>query len=412
MLCRRLVLVPRFTLSPVRTPLLSCFLCERGYSGGCDRKISSSYKERLRSGIIGIKKDDAVALFQTMIESRPLPTVIDFSRLFSAVARTKQYDLVLDLCRQMELKGIAHDNYTLSIVINCFCRRRKRFCLFCYGKDVEAWVIPDLIILNTIVNGLSLQDRLSEAMSLIDRMMVIGCQPDQFTYGPVLNRMCKSGNIALALGLLRKMECRKIANTVTYSTLIQGFCQSGKLNMAKELFQEMVSEGVHPDIVTYSILLDGLCDNGELEEALGILDKMHKSKMELDIGIYSIIIHGMCNASKVDDAWDLFCSLPSKGVKPDVKTYTIMIGGLCKKGSLAEANTLLRKMEEEGIAPDSGPYNTLIRAHLRDGDLTESAELIEEMKSCGFSADASTIKIVMDMLSDGRMKKSFLDMLS
>jgi len=69
-------------------------------------------------------------------------------------------------------------------------------------------------------------------------------------------------------------------------------------------------------------------------------------------------------------------------------------------------------MEEDGITPISGTYNTLIRAHLREGDLATSAKLIEEMKSCGFSADASTIKIVMDMLSDGRMKKSFLDLLS
>ncbi|CAN6980903.1 unnamed protein product [Brassica rapa subsp. trilocularis] len=54
-------------------------------------------------------------------------------------------------------------------------------------------------------------------------------------------------------------------------------------------------------------------------------------------------------------------------------------------------------MEEDGIAPDSGPYNTLIRAHLRDGDVSISVELIEEMKRCGFSADASTVKIVMDI---------------
>ena len=69
----------------------------------------SCYRERLSSGIVGIKKDDAVVLFQRMIESRPRPTVIDFNRLFTALARTKQYDLVLDLCKQMELQGIAHN---------------------------------------------------------------------------------------------------------------------------------------------------------------------------------------------------------------------------------------------------------------------------------------------------------------
>ncbi|KAF3574253.1 hypothetical protein F2Q69_00060763 [Brassica cretica] len=55
-----------------------------------------------------------------------------------------------------------------------------------------------------------------------------------------------------------------------------------------------------------------------------------------------------------------------------------MIGGLCKKGSLSEADMLFKKMgEEDGTAPN-----------------------------------ASTMKMVIDMLSDGRLNKSFLDMLS
>ncbi|KAF3601969.1 hypothetical protein F2Q69_00037168 [Brassica cretica] len=149
-------------------------------------------------------------------------------------------------------------------------------------------------------------------------------------------------------GMTLFRNMKLVANTVTYNTLVQGFCRSGKLNVAKELFQEMVSEGAHPDIVTYGILLDGLCDNGELEKALEILDQMHN-----------------------------------------------------------------KKMKEDGYEPNFCTYNTIIRAHLRDGgDLATSVELIEEMNRCGFSADASTIKMVMDMLVDGRLDKSFLDMLS
>ncbi|KAL0690164.1 hypothetical protein Bca4012_089842 [Brassica carinata] len=70
-------------------------------------------------------------------------------------------------------------------------------------------------------------------------------------------------------------------------------------------------------------------------------------------------------------------------------------------------------MKEDGYEPNYCTYNTIIRAHLRDGgDLATSVELIEEMNRCGFSADASTIKMVMDMLVDGRLDKRFLDMLS
>ncbi|KAJ4889831.1 Pentatricopeptide repeat-containing protein [Raphanus sativus] len=230
-----------------------CFVCERAFSGSSsDRNLC--YRDKLSIGLVNIKKDDAVALFQSMVRCRPLLTVIDFSKLFSGIAKTKQYDLVLDLCKRMELQGIAYDLYTLNIMINCFCRRSKLgFAFSVMGKMlklgyepttitfsalinglclkglvsqavelvdgmVEMKVVPNLIILNTLVNGLCLQDRLSEAMALIDRMMANGCQPDQFTYGPVMNRMCKSGNLDDALSLFNEMETKEFkANVITYT---------------------------------------------------------------------------------------------------------------------------------------------------------------------------------------------------
>ncbi|KAF2573543.1 hypothetical protein F2Q70_00005790 [Brassica cretica] len=40
-----------------------CFVCGRGFSSGVSSNRNLSYRERLRSGIVGIKKDDAVSLF-------------------------------------------------------------------------------------------------------------------------------------------------------------------------------------------------------------------------------------------------------------------------------------------------------------------------------------------------------------
>ncbi|QBJ07449.1 hypothetical protein EYS10_02420 (plasmid) [Rahnella aquatilis] len=54
----------------------------------------------------------------------------------------------------------------------------------------------------------------------------------------------------------------------------------------------------------------------------------------------------------------------------------------------------------------------LIRAHLRNGDISVSAELIKEMRGCGFSEDASTFGLLTNMLYDGRLDKSFLNMIS
>ena len=86
--------MPRILSSPSGGTLTTpCLLssCKRDLSGGSDRKIC--YREKLTSGIVGIKKDGAVALFQSMIVSRPPPKVMDFNRLFTGIAKTKQFDL-------------------------------------------------------------------------------------------------------------------------------------------------------------------------------------------------------------------------------------------------------------------------------------------------------------------------------
>ncbi|XP_023644130.1 pentatricopeptide repeat-containing protein At1g63330 [Capsella rubella] len=186
--------------------------------------------------------------------------------------------------------------------------------------------------------------------------------------------------------LFREMAQRGlIGDTTTYNTLIQGFFQAGDCDNAQMVFKQMVYDGVPPSIMIYNILLDGLCNYGKLETAM---------------------------AGKVGEAWDLFCSLNHKGVRPCVVTYNTMISGLCGKRLLHKGDALFRKMKEDGILPDDCIYNTLIRAHLRDGDKAASAELIKEMRSCGFAGDASTFGLVTNMLYDGRLDKSFLNLLS
>ncbi|KAF3573810.1 hypothetical protein F2Q69_00063470 [Brassica cretica] len=202
-------------------------------------KMDSSSSERLRSvGLVDIKKDDAIDLFQTMLRSRPLPTVTDFNRVLGLVARSRHHYHVLGLCRRMELQGIAYDLDTLNIMIKSLRRRRQISSAFAvfgkilklgYKPDSETFNtlysvlslegrvleavefvdcmilsqhVPNLIILDSLVNRLCLSGNASEAVALIDRMVKHGCQPAAFTYCPIFNRMCKAGNTALALDLL------------------------------------------------------------------------------------------------------------------------------------------------------------------------------------------------------------------
>jgi pentatricopeptide repeat protein len=256
----------------LRIALINCpnelsFCCERGFSAFSDRNLS--YRERLRSGLVDIKADDAIDLFRDMIHSRPLPTVIDFSRLFSAIAKTKQYDLVLALCKQMELKGIAHNLYTLSIMINCFCRCRKLCLAFsAMGKIIKLGYEPNTITFSTLINGLCLEGRVSEALELVDRMVEMGHKPDLITINTLVNGLCLSGKEAEAMLLIDKMvEYGCQPNAVTYGPVLNVMCKSGQTALAMELLRKMEERNIKLDAVKYSIIIDGLCKDGSKIES-------------------------------------------------------------------------------------------------------------------------------------------------
>lgn len=156
-----------------------------------------------------------------MLLSRPLPTVIDFNKLFSAVAKTKQHSLVLSLSKQMESNGVAFDLYTLNITMNCFCRLRKLGLAFSVLSKI---LKLSTITFSTLVNGLCLEGRVSEAVALVDRMVELNVRPD----------------------------------LITLTTLVNGLCLKGYVSEAMSLIDRMVEHGFRPDGVTYRTILNNV----------------------------------------------------------------------------------------------------------------------------------------------------------
>ncbi|CAA7022860.1 unnamed protein product [Microthlaspi erraticum] len=120
-----------------------CCFWGRGFSGA-----SYDYREKIRGGFLqDVKLDDAIGLFSEMVKSRPLPSIVDFRS------------------------------------------RMQSLCLIKWWK----WDKPDTVTFNTLIHGLFLHNKVSEAVSLVERMMLKGCQPDELTYGALVNGVCKRG---------------------------------------------------------------------------------------------------------------------------------------------------------------------------------------------------------------------------
>ncbi|KAJ0909554.1 putative tetratricopeptide-like helical domain superfamily [Helianthus annuus] len=162
----------------------------------------------LKNGSGPTKVNDALQLFDEMLQRQPPPPIFQFTQLISLIVKEKQYSTALILLKQMKLMGIPANIYTINISINCHCRLNQ----VAYGFALLATILkqghpPSLATYTTLIHGLVLADRVFEAVELFKKLLREKvCEPDQVMYGSVINGLCKVGHTSKALELHRFME--------------------------------------------------------------------------------------------------------------------------------------------------------------------------------------------------------------
>ncbi|CAA7039164.1 unnamed protein product [Microthlaspi erraticum] len=249
----------------------------RVFSSLGDGKLS--YRERLRSGIENTKPDDAVELFQSMLRSRPLPTLIDFSRLFSGIAKTKR---VAEGYDQRE----SSPTFTFNALIDSFVKEGKLVeakelynemiarGLEIFRKLSLRGLVADTVTYSTLIQGFLQSGKLNVAKELFQRWFLVVC-PSAVTYGILLDGLCDNGELENALEIFEKMEKSKLDFDIgIYNIIIHGMCNGSKVDDAWDLFCSLPSKGVKPNVKTYTVMIAGLCKKGSLSEADLLFRKM------------------------------------------------------------------------------------------------------------------------------------------
>ena len=129
-----------------------------------------------------------------MLHLSPLPSIVDFTQFFGAIAIMEHYSVVITIIGQMGSLGIAPNDYTLSVLINYFCQLNQ----VDFGFSILATILklgyhPNRITLNTLVKGLCLQGNIVGAVRLVEDTEKNGYLPNAFTCGTILNGLCKIG---------------------------------------------------------------------------------------------------------------------------------------------------------------------------------------------------------------------------
>jgi len=277
---------------------------------------------------------------------------------------------------------------------------------------------PDTYTYNSLLKGLMLQSTpVQHAMPVLESMYNAGLAPNRSTYTLLLAACTESGQIDIAIKLLEQLRASGIEfDFKLYHQLVRCFARNGHLARAHAFLREMQRRGgaLAPTIATYSIMLRAMVDHDDLSCVESVLKDMVAAGVQADVLLYNHVLNGLTRHShEVDRAYAILMRMLQPGgcggVRPDVVSCNTLIQALVRNHRQEHALALLQHhMRDANIAPDLTTFNTLIHGHCNAGQLDQVHQRIKDMQALGIKPDLVTFNtMIRGMLRVGQGERAY-----
>jgi len=180
------------------------------------------------------------------------------------------------------------------------------------------------------------------------------------------------------------------ADTVIYGSLIKAAVESGRLELARQLFRE----SGNPDLLNYMSLIRAAGRERDVQKALMLLEELEQSPMSVDNTAYNCVLEVCVACSDREAAEGLLQRMEAAG-QVDVISYNTYLKILLTEGLREEVAEVLKQMHGRGLKPNAVTYNSLVKDVVARQDLQGAWRLIDEMEKEGIKPDAFTCSILM-----------------
>uniref|UniRef100_A0A0A9DFU1 Pentacotripeptide-repeat region of PRORP domain-containing protein n=1 Tax=Arundo donax TaxID=35708 RepID=A0A0A9DFU1_ARUDO len=352
---------------------------------------------------------DPMDVLKIFVRMRDPDTAIRYARIFPHSQ--------LLLCNTMEAFGkrkvLKHALTVFGAIknqlggINMFaCRSIIDICGHC-GSSVQARIIfeglladkitPNTYVFNSLMNVNA--HSFSYNFSVYKHMQNLGVPPDLTTYNILLKTCCNAREFNLAQEIyeeMKKKECDGLLklDVFTYSTMMKVFADAKMWKMAANIKEDMQAAGVCLNLVTWSSLINAYANSGLVDRAIEVLEEMIRDGCQPTAPCFNIILTACVKSCQYDRAFRLFYSWKESGIKislsPEQKG--------CLNGSFTFCEERLSNSSIVLVVPfrpTVTTYNILMKACGTNGERAKS--VMNEMRRSGLCPDLISWSILMNI---------------
>lgn len=182
-------------------------------------------------------------------------------------------------------------------------------------------------------------------------------------------------------------------NEYSWTSLINGYVQSGQALQAFVAFEQMQDALVHPTSYTFVTLLNLCVELVDIERGWKVHAIAVQEDFEGDLFVGNALIDMYGKFGSFSEAQDVFNNMSEH----DVVSYNALITGFANNGCSREAFACFEQLQEDGLLPDATTLSSILKACSSEDTAEKGRRLHADITYKGFSAELLRETALIDM---------------
>ncbi|KAK7252877.1 hypothetical protein RIF29_37132 [Crotalaria pallida] len=226
---------------------------------------------------------------------------------------------------------------------------------FCWVANQPGF-IHDIYTVQRIMTLLARHGRTDLVDRLISKIRTEGLRLPFSTIRLIIDFYGISKNADAALRVFNhdRMLCGPISKSnlmLLYSSLLRALTKCGRNFEALDMLDEMILNGICPDIQTFSGLMQYFSQLGDIKTVQKLFSMVRQIGLEPDAYLFKVLIQGYCKSKRAALAWRLFEDMKNSGLVPDSATKELLVKSLWKEGRRREAAAVEESYDLNVVLP-------------------------------------------------------------
>ncbi|KAH7544098.1 hypothetical protein JRO89_XS15G0104600 [Xanthoceras sorbifolium] len=226
---------------------------------------------------------EAKRFWKDIIASNCKPDSVTGGTFINALTKKGKLGTAMKLFRAMWEKGCNPDTVTCNCVIDALCfKKRIPEALEVFREMSKRGCLPNVTTYNTLIKHLCKIQRMEKVYELLDEMDLMkgNCLPNDRTYVFLLKSLRKPEEVPKVLERMEQNGCKM--NGDIYNLMLKMYMKWGCEERVRYTWDDMEKNGMGPDQRSYTIMIHGLYEKGRLENALSYFNEMRSKGMVME----------------------------------------------------------------------------------------------------------------------------------